>query len=72
MISDIKAGEPNINRFCLNNNILPPPRLDHQQNLSNQALLNANTAFPMSFIDPNQAAHFNQLIPGGLANLAPQ
>jgi len=72
MISDINTTEPNVNRFLLNNNILPPPRIDHQQNLGGQALLNANTAFPMSFIDPNQAAHFNQLAPGGPINLAPQ
>jgi len=72
MICDIKAREPNVNRFGVNLGVLAQPRIDHQQNLGGQALLNANTAFPMSFIDPNQAAHFNQLAPGGPINLAPQ
>jgi hypothetical protein len=72
MICDIKAREPNVNRFGVNLGVLAQPRIDHQQNLGGQALMSSNPTFPMSFIDHSQAAHFNQLMPGGPINLAPQ
>lgn len=70
MTSDNKVPELGINRFGGNRSMAPLSRLEQQQNMSAQALLNTNTAFPMSFIDPNQAAQYNQLVSGGL-NLAP-
>jgi len=64
--SDNKMPELGINRFGGSRSMAPPPRVDQQHSISAQALLNANAAFPMSFIDPNQAAHYNQLVSGGL------
>ena len=56
MTSDNKVPELGINRFGGSRSMAPPPRLEQQQSMSAQALLNTNAAFPMSFIDPNQAA----------------